>query len=104
MEFLNQNNLILGLAIGLLFPLFGFSVVYGVFDIMMSSGFMDDAPMHMASKRMRTITLMGICSNIYWIRRYNKRLTNQTLRGVIIATMILCITWFVYYYPSLYDA
>jgi len=101
---LNQNNLLLGLAIGLLFPLFGFSAVYGIFDIMMSSGLMDDAPMHFASKRMRTVTLIGICANIYWIRRYNKRFTDQTLRGVITGTMILAVCWFIFYFPSLYDA
>jgi len=103
MEFLNQNNLWLGLAIGLLFPIFGFSAVYGIFDIMMSSGLIDDAPMHFASKRMRTVTLIGICTNIYWIRRYNKRFTDQTLRGVIIGTMILSAAWFFFYSSSLYD-
>ena len=103
MEFLRQNNLWLGIAIGVLFPVFGFSVVFGVFDLMTSTGFMDDAPVHLASKRMRTMTLIGICSNIYWIRRYNKRFTDQTVRGVIIGTMILSVIWFIYYSSSLYD-
>ncbi len=103
MELLKHNNLWVGMGIGLLFPLFGFSIVYGVFDLMMSSGFMDDAPMHLVSKRMRTMTLIGICTNIYWIRRYNKRFTDQTLRGVVIGTMILSIIWFFFYFSSLYD-
>jgi len=51
---------------------------------------------------MRTITLMGICCNIYWIRRLNQRFTDQTLRGVVIGTMLWAVVWFVLYYSDLY--
>lgn len=104
MEILKRNSLPIGLTIGILFPLFGFSVVYGIFDIMVSSGLMDEATLGLKSKRMRTITLIGICSNIYWVRRYNQRFTDQTLRGVVVGTMLWAVAWFVLYYSDLYTA
>lgn len=102
MEIYKKNSLPLGLIIGLLFPIFGFSLVYGIFDVMVSSGIMDEATMTLKSKRMRTITLMGICANVFWIRKYNQRFTGQTLRGVVIGTMILSLSWFLLYYSDLY--
>ncbi len=102
MDILKRNSLPIGLGIGLLFPIFGFCVVYGIFDIMVSSGLMDSAALGLKSKRMRTITLIGICSNIYWVRRYNQRFTDQTLRGVVIATMLWAVAWFALYYSDLY--
>ena len=103
MNILRKNSLPIGLAIGLLFPLFGFSVVYGLFDIMVSSGLMDEAAMGWSSKRMRTITLIGICTNIYWMRKFNQPFTSQTLRGVVTGTMFLSIGWFIVYYSDLYS-
>ena len=102
MDIYKKNSLPIGLAIGLLFPLFGFSLVYGIFDLLVSSGMMDEAAMTLKSKRMRTISLIGICVNVFWIRKYNQRYTGQTLRGVVIGTMILCAGWFLLYYSDLY--
>ena len=101
---LDKNSLIVGLITGLLFPIFGFSLVYGIFDLMVSSGFMDEAAMTWRSQRMRTITLIGICTNIYWIRRWNRPFSGQTLRGVIIGTMIWSVIWFISYYSDLYNS
>ena len=97
-----KNSLWIGLAIGLLFPLFGFSIVYGIFDLMVSSGIMDEANMSWQGKRMRTIVVIGICTNVFWIRKLNGPYTSETLRGVIIGTMLLAIGWFIIYYPDLY--
>jgi len=102
MSWLRKNSLSLGLAIGLLFPLFGISLVYGVFDLLVSSGLMDEAGMEIKGKRIRTIALIGICTNIYWIRKYNQPFTTQTIRGIVIGTMLWSIVWFGYYYTELY--
>ncbi len=98
----NKNSLPIGLAIGILFPVFGFSAVYGIFDILVSSGLMDQAASGIKSKRMRTIILIGICTNVFWLRKYNQRLTDQTLRGVVIGTMLWAVGWFIMYYSDLY--
>ncbi len=97
-----KNNVYLGLIIGLFFPLFGFSLVYGIFDLMVSSGMMDEAATGLRSQRMRTMTLIGICTNIYWIRKLNQPYTGQSLRGVVIGTMLLSLGWFILYYSELY--
>jgi len=102
MSLLNKNSLPIGLALGLLFPVFGFSLVFGIFDVLVSSGLMDEAGIGLKSKRMRTIVLIGICTNIYWIRRYNQPFFDRTLRGVIIGTMILALAWFAVYGTDLY--
>ena len=99
----DKNSLPLGLAIGLLFPIFGFCLVYGIFDLLVSSGMMDEAANGWKSKRMRTIILIGICANVFWIRKYNQPFTGNTLRGIIMGTMLLSIIWFCFYYTDLYN-
>ena len=103
MQILEKNSLPIGLIIGLLSPLLGASLIYLIFEFMVASGWMDEAMGGIHSKRIRTVALIGICTNIYWIQKSNKPYSTQTLRGITISTMLLCVAWFAFYYSSLYD-
>ena len=101
MNIFERNNLPFGLIIGFLSPIIGLGVVYVLFGLMTQLGVMDD-PGGAMDKRVRTIAILAICTNIFWIRKMNQAFTSQTLRGIIIATMILCAIWFFQYYDTLY--
>gem|GEM_PF-1932559 len=98
-----RNSLPLGLIIGLLSPLIGTFIVFGIFALMVSTGAMDESMGGLHSKRMRTTLLIGICTNLFWIRKWNQPFTTNSLRGVTTATMLYAIGWFVTYYDALYE-
>ncbi len=101
MNIYEKNHLGLGATVGLLSPFIGLAIVYLIFGMMTYLGIMDPAG-SASGKRLRTMTLISICSNIFWIRKWNQPFTSQTLRGVIISTMLLCFGWFIAFYDTLY--
>jgi len=102
MSLLEKNNLALGAAIGLVSPLLGFGFVFLLFGLMVHLGIMDEAGSNTSSQRFRTMALLAICTNIFWIRKMNQPFTLQTLRGIILVTMVLCAIWFFQYSDTLY--
>jgi len=102
MSLLEKNNLAIGAAIGLISPLLGFGLVFLVFGLMTHLGIMDEAGSSASSQRFRTMALLAICTNIFWIRKMNQSFTIQTLRGIILVTMVLCSIWFFQYFDALY--
>ncbi len=101
MNIFERNNLPFGLIIGFLTSIIGLVVVYLLFGVMTQLGIMDHSSGAM-DKRVRTMAILAICTNIFWIRKMNQAFTSQTLRGIIISTMILCAIWFFQYYDTLY--
>lgn len=98
-KLLDKDTIIFGIFLGVAGPSFIFALIYALTDLVSSlstdmNGF--------SGLRIRTLFLVAICSNIYWIRYYNKAFHGQTLRGVMISTMILSLWWFLKYYQDLY--
>lgn len=98
MELYDRNNIWLGLTIGLLTPIAGFGLIYLIFELLTSLNILDTA----SESRMRTIQIMAVCTNIFWIRKFNQPFTINTLRGIVMATMLCCAIWFAFYYKTLY--
>lgn len=103
MSLLEKNSLPLGFGLGLVSPIIGSALVYFIFAYMVASGWMDESMGGIHSKRMRTTILIGICTNIFWIRKSNSPSKTEQLRGITIATMVCCVVWFAFYFSSLYD-
>ncbi len=92
--FLKKDSVWFGLAIGLIIPvvvyamlllLYHFLDTLGVFS---DTGFAEDF-------RTRTLALVSICSNLVIMQTYRKMHRNhETIRGVLIASMILVMIWF----------
>ena len=101
MEIYDKNHLGFGLLLGLLTPIVGFGIVYFIFELMVASGIMDSAGSG-DEKRMRTMLIIAICANIFWVRKFNQPYTLNTLRGIVMATMIYCAVWFAMNYDILY--
>lgn len=101
MSWLSENRIENGLVRGLLTPLLAFAVLYGL-TILIGMIVDPHSGVTQSPRTIRTFALVAICANVFWIRKYNQRLTQNTLRGVIIATMLLSVVWIVRYYGSLY--
>lgn len=102
-SWLDRDSFPIGFGLGALSPFIGIALVCFIFAFMVSQGFMDESMGGIHSKRMRTVIIVGISTNIIWIKRFNRPFTVNSLRGVTTATMIYAIAWFVMYYKDLYD-
>lgn len=88
MSFLNKDSLSLGILSGIFMPLFGFGLLQGLFIVLsnlVNSGY--------GNWSMRTITLLAICFNLIPFNYYKKRRYENSMRGIIVPTVILAIIW-----------
>ena len=98
-EYLEKNKLGFGFLFGILSPTFLFAAMVVITDLL---GSLSNQSADLEGIKIRTIFLVAICTNIFWIRYYNQSSYSRTLRGMVFATMILSILWFVRYYSELY--
>ena len=92
MSFLNKNSLGLGLISGILMPLLGYGLLQGLFLLLsnlINSGY--------GNWSLRTITLLAICFNLIPFNYHKNRKNEQSMRGVIVPTVILAIIWAIFY-------
>lgn len=97
---LDKNGLLFGFLLGMFSPAFVFAVMVVATDAV---GSLTENDADLGGIRIRTIFLVAICTNIFWIRYYNEPFYFKTLRGVVFATMTLSLLWFVRYYSDLYS-
>jgi ABC-type uncharacterized transport system permease subunit len=76
-----RNNINIGIGLGILIPamIFGFLYAFGGMGVL---------PL-----KIRTAALIGICANIFTANMFRKYRANQSLRGVMIATIIISALW-----------
>ena len=94
-----KNNLLFGLGLGIISPTFCFALIFVVLDLL---GNTETSAIDSEGIRTRTIFLVAVCTNIFWIRFYNQAFYSRALKGVMVGTMILSLLWFMKYYPELY--
>ena len=92
MNFLNKNTVVTGLISGVLAPLLGFGVLKGIFWIL--SQFVNS---EYGDWRMRTIALLAICFNLFPFNYHKNKKNEESMRGVIIPTIIYAVIWAVIY-------
>jgi len=101
MDLLNKNNIWVGILIATLFPIMVYGVVLTLFEFGTDMGVLDEVADPMGGKRLRTTTLITLCANIILIQLFNKRFTQETLRGILIITFISAVIWFFTFYEDL---
>ena len=91
---LKEDNLIIGLAIGICLPV----IVWLLFDYSFEGleilG-LSDANGQPIRFKDRTIALLAVCANLIPFYRLNSRRYEKTLRGIVIATSLYVILWFI---------
>ncbi len=91
---LEKNSLSLGILAGILLPLLGFAVFYGIFELLeiisktSSVGFRPQF-------RERTCAILGIALNAIALNFYSKRRCDKTVRGVVVLTTVWILVWLV---------
>lgn len=97
---LNKNHIVLGLIIGACLPIVGYALFMMLFETLESAGIMDEVTAGSADRRMRTLGLLGICTNILPFEIYRKKRLDHTMRGLVIPTVIYIGIW-IYTYKDI---
>ena len=92
-EFMKKDSFWLGITAGLLLP----GVIYGVlliiYHLLESMGALSDIGFA-EDFRLRTLALFSICSNLILMSRYRRSYHHETIRGILMASMLLVGIWF----------
>ena len=95
-DMLQKNEIWVGLLVGLLLPAMGYVLLYEVFNLLESRGAASGAGFS-ANFRERTVGIVAIALNVILLNVYQKRRWELSMRGVVIATAVLAVTWVVVY-------
>jgi uncharacterized membrane protein YdjX (TVP38/TMEM64 family) len=87
---LRRNNLNIGIGLGMLLPLILFSLLSAI-------GSLVGLPL-----KTRTLALIGICLNILLMQFYRKMRANESVRGIVLATVGLALIWFAWFHEEIF--
>ncbi len=100
---LREDNIMIGIAIGVTIPVLGYLLVDGVLGLLDTMG-VRGAENTVITFKERSTMLISLCANLipFWIM--SKMRNDNTMRGILIATAIYAIGWFIIYGPQILKA
>ncbi len=84
-----RNNLNIGIGLGMLLPI----VVFGLLSSFIS---LLGLPF-----KTRTLALIAICLNMLIVQMFRKNRANESIRGVVLATVVMAFVWFGWFYEEI---
>ncbi len=91
---LERNSLPLGLILATLLPLATFGVLYGLYGLLETQGWVSSGgfrPMF----RERTCAIFAIAMDVILLNFYQKRYLHDTVRGVVVVVALMVLAWLV---------
>jgi len=99
---MDKDSVFTGLVMGALIPVIGYIAIEFLFDLATQMGWIDAVSASTSERRLRTIFLLSICTNLipFHVAKYNK--WDNTMRGVVFPTLIYVGFWIYTFYESLF--
>ncbi|MCB0606416.1 MAG: hypothetical protein H6562_09650 [Lewinellaceae bacterium] len=94
---INKNAIWVGVLIALLTPFVSYAVLLMIYERLDAMGWSSSIGLGSLFQE-RTLILVGICFNIFWVNYFQKKRLFQSLRGVVIATILAAFGWLFYYW------
>lgn len=91
-----KNQLWFGLFLALVAPVMLYGILLTVYDLLDAQGWLTSAGLS-ANFRDRTLGLVALCINLYFLQKFRKHYATQAMRGVVLATTLYVILWMVIY-------
>ncbi len=91
--FIKRNSFWLGLGAGILIPGIVYAILLTLYQLLDSMGVFSDIGFA-EDFRVRTLALFSICANLVFMQRYRKTYHHETIRGILMASMLLVGIWF----------
>lgn len=93
---MNRNALWFGLVIGLILPFVGYALLLSLYDWLESLGALSQTGFS-SNFRQRTLGIVAICLNLIALNYFQKRRLTNSMRGLVLATLVYAVVWFVYF-------
>jgi hypothetical protein len=94
MALLKKDSVWVGLGIGIVCPVVVYAILLLVYTFLDKAGVFSDVGFA-EDFRTRTLALIAICSNLLVMQSFRKsHRQHETIRGMLIASMILVSFWF----------
>lgn len=87
--FFRRNNLNIGLGLGILVPMTVFGLLFGLTGL---AGL---------NFKTRSLALIAICLNMLLVSNFRKNRANESIRGLVIATVVMAFVWFAWFYKEI---
>ena len=88
-----KDSVWLGIGLGILIPAVVYALLLTIYTLLDTMGVFSDVGFA-EDFRIRTLALFAICSNLVVMQRFKKSYRNETIRGVLVASMVLVFIWF----------
>ena len=89
----SRNNFWIGLAVGICLPVMAYGVLLTLSDFVDESLLSADVSISRGFRE-RTLSLIAICCNLLPFHLFNRRYADQSMRGMILPTVLYVGVWF----------
>jgi len=94
--FVKKDSVWFGIAVGLLVPAGVYALLITIYTLLDTMGIFSDVGFA-DDFRIRTLALFAICANLVMMQRFKSAYRHETIRGILVASMILVVIWFVFF-------
>lgn len=91
--FVKKDSVWFGISVGLLVPAAIYALLITIYTLLDTMGIFSDVGFA-EDFRIRTLALFAIVANLVMMQRFKNSYKHETMRGVLIASMILVMIWF----------
>jgi len=95
-------DFIKGLVLGLAVPALGYLFISSLFEMLVSMNVMDATTMGIATRRIRTMTLIAMCFIVLPINFYRGRRHTSVIKGIGVSVLGLAAYWIYYFKDSIF--
>ena len=92
-HFMKKNHFITGFIVGIISPFVVYGILLTIFDGLINMGVLDEFRMSVDLKT-RTLPLVALCTNAIWMQFFNRRHMTESMRGLVLPTLVLAGWWF----------
>ncbi len=96
-----KDSIVAGLLLGVFVPVVGYALWLEIYDQLDARGVISG--MGAGDFRRRTSALLGICVNLIPFGFFNRKRFFNSMRGIMIPTIIYGFAWFIYFGLKLLD-
>lgn len=93
---LEKNSLPIGIIVGVLLPIIGYIIFYGIYEGLEIIGWVSDGGFR-PKFRERTIGIIALALNAIALNYYQKRYYFNSVRGVVVTTAVWIGVWLYLY-------
>ena len=99
---MDKDSKLFGFVLGAILPVLGYVVFDGLFEFLSEQGLMATTSGAGVSRRMRTVGLLAVCSNLLPFQWAKRNHYDDTMRGIVFPTLIYVGYWIYFFYDQLF--